>query len=222
MDYSYLSASYRKQPAPHYKLGGMLLMSAKYDVPLYWYILFAPSDISYPVFNEDIERPFWYKDQPPYMITSKEVALKRIESRKSTLFLLLDEKQKKLFDEFCEFIRTIDYPYIHLFANNVAQDYELGVLKTKMNDLVHSFEAFENDLSLVDIYFSPIANKLCFRPNVFSSAKLSLRYFYKRIQHFYWDWRGLPEYFRTSYPIHAYANSSLDVDETLVGVRESL
>ncbi len=200
----------------------MLLMSARYDVPLYWYILFAPSDITYPVFDDTIEHPFWYKDQPPYLITSKEIALKRIETRKNALFLLLDEKQKKLFEDFYEFIKAVDYPYIHLFANNVAQDYELGVLKTKMNDFVHSFESFEDDISLVDIYFSPIANKLCFRPDFFSSAKLSPWYFYKTIQHYYWDWKGLPTYFRTSYPIHAYENSTVEQNETLVGVKEIL
>ena len=219
-DYSYLSASHRKQPAPYYKLEGEILYSGKYLIPLFWYVLYSPEDIHYPQFEPNDQSPYWYRDQPPYYITELKKAVFRLDSRKNTLFRLLNEDQKNLYLHFSHKIKKLNYPYLHLYANNIAQDYEFGILKKKMNDLTHHFEKYSAAMTSIDLLFSPAAYELKTDPKSFLLSQLNPIYLLRIMQHKYWDWKGISVYDRDTYPIRIEEDTTPLTQYDLIGIEE--
>ncbi|MGH1352056.1 MAG: hypothetical protein ACRBBN_14790 [Methyloligellaceae bacterium] len=222
VDYSYLSASNRQQPAQRHKIEGQVLLSGKYEVPLYWYALFSPHDIKYPKFNDEKEDGFWYREQPPYLITSKEKAISRLAFRQKYLFKLLNKDQIVLYDQFSEIIKSADYSYFHLYADPIVRSFEFGILRKKMLDTLHSFERLENPISDVDLLFSPISHELGVDPKSFPLAWIMPTFIIRKIQHKIWEWKGISIYERDTIPLRSERSFVPPSQFNLVGSGESI
>lgn len=221
-DFSFLTSSNKRTPAPQYQLDGKRLLNGKFEVPLFWYILFAPHDIRFPKFEKENQGQYWYISQPPYLITTREAAVSRLKKRKKNLNRILSRYQKDLYGQFTHVIEGIEHSYLHLDASQITTHYEPGILKKHMIDLVHCFEQLESKPSTVDLLFSPIAYELGVNPKVFISARLAPKYFIRKFQHKYWEWKGIPLHSRDSFPLRDENSFVPPTQYNLVGAGEEL
>lgn len=221
-DFSFLTSSNRRTPAPQYQLDGTVLLSGKYEVPLFWYILYSPHDISFPDFENETQGKYWYVNQPPYLLASREAALSRLKKRKKNLRRILSSYQKKIYDQFVSVLEATTHSYLHLDASQITTHYESGVLKKHMIDLVHYFEKLESKPSTVDLLFSPIAYELGVNPRAHFPAHFAPRYFIRKFQHKYWEWKGTPLHSRDSYPLRDENSFVPPTQYNLVGAGEEI
>lgn len=222
VDYSYLSASNKRHPLPQYQIDGDVLLSGKSEVPLFWYILFSPQDVKYPKFENITEDEFWYREQPPYLIVSKEKACANLTCRQKNLFRILHSEQVKLFDQFSKIITDAEHSYIHLYADPVVRHFEFGILKKKMLDILHFCEQLENPISDTDMLFSPLAYELGVNPKAFPASWITPKFILRKFQHKFWEWRGLSAYERDIAPLRSERSFVPPTQFNLVGHGENV
>jgi hypothetical protein len=106
--YVYLIGSDVAQPLVA-KENPIFMLSARYELPLFWLCLFKADDYSLVIDEAETE----YENRYPFFSISKTLALKNATLREQYVLALLPGKWSKLWHEFIAFIQSSNCQYIH-------------------------------------------------------------------------------------------------------------
>lgn len=93
-----------------------LYISQVYGVPIFWLALYEEEEIA----MDDLSGEESCCSPYPYLVTTAEKAISRLEKRRGNIFSALPASSKDVYEHFLSTLKTVDQKYLHMDSSAVG------------------------------------------------------------------------------------------------------